>query len=295
MARSKSRNIADLVQNRGTLSLNSNNISAHFTDIDFLGTGSITLPSGTTSQRDVSPAVGMIRFNTTLGVFEGYRAGSWSEIGGGSSDTWTTDNFTGDGSTAAYTLTQAPSSEDNVIAFIEGVFQNPADFVVSGNTITFDEDIPNGQKVVVHSVKATVAGNNLNQDAFTGDNSTTAFTLSINPIDENNTMLSNPSIRAGGILTVVISFASYLAFAFLFFSIRALRKNNPAAFTKKVTSRTAIATHVLIFDDFGWKDPERPHPLHSPELGVKMFFTMYEQQYKLIGQHYQVYAEKIKK
>ncbi|MDA9002736.1 tail fiber domain-containing protein [bacterium] len=189
MARSKSRNIADLVQGRGNLTLNSNNISAHFTDIDFLGTGSITLPTGTTAQRDGSPAVGMIRFNTTLGVFEGYRAGAWAEIGGGSSDTWTTDNFTGNGSTAAYTLTQAPSSEDNVIAFIEGVFQNPADFAVVGTTITFDENIPNGQKVVVHSVKATVAGTGLNQDAFTGDASTTAFTLSINPINENNTMV----------------------------------------------------------------------------------------------------------
>lgn len=52
---------------------------------------------------------------------------------------------------------------------------------------------------------------------------------------------------------------------------------------------------LLIFDDFGWKDPARPHPLHSPELGVRMFFTMYEQQYKLLAQHYQVYAEKIKK
>tara|TARA_R110001632_G_scaffold31994_1_gene83177 strand:+ start:58 stop:696 length:639 start_codon:yes stop_codon:yes gene_type:complete len=51
---------------------------------------------------------------------------------------------------------------------------------------------------------------------------------------------------------------------------------------------------VLIFDDFGWKDPNRTHPLHSPELGIRMFFSMYEDSYKLIGQGYQVYAEKIK-
>ena len=189
MARSKSRNIADLIGDRGTLNLNSNSLSATFTDIDLTGTGSITIPSGTTSQRDVSPANGMMRFNTTLSQFEGYKDGAWAEIGGGSSDTWTTDNFTGNGSTAAYTLTQAPSSEDNVIAFIEGVFQNPADYVVSGTTITFDENVPNGQKVVVHTVKATVAGNNLNLDEFTGNGSNTQFTLSINPIDERNTMV----------------------------------------------------------------------------------------------------------
>ena len=189
MARSKSRNIADLVGDRGTLTLNSNNLSSTFSDIDLTGTGSLTLPSGTTSQRDGTPANGMIRYNSDLNVFEGYKSGAWSEIGGGSSDTWTTDNFTGNGSTAAYTLTQAPSSEDNVIAFIEGVFQNPADFVVSGTTITFDDNIPSGQKVVVHTVKATVAGNNLNLDAFTGNGSNTQFTLSINPIDERNSMV----------------------------------------------------------------------------------------------------------
>ena len=61
MARSKSRNIADLVGDRGTLTLNSNNLSSTFSDIDLTGTGSLTLPSGTTSQRDGTPANGMIR------------------------------------------------------------------------------------------------------------------------------------------------------------------------------------------------------------------------------------------
>ena len=51
---------------------------------------------------------------------------------------------------------------------------------------------------------------------------------------------------------------------------------------------------LLIFDDFAWKDPNRPHPLHSPELGVRMFFSMYENSYQLVGQGYQIYAEKIK-
>ena len=51
---------------------------------------------------------------------------------------------------------------------------------------------------------------------------------------------------------------------------------------------------LLIFDDFGWKDPQRSHPLNSPELGIRMFFSMYENYYSLIGQGYQVYVEKIK-
>ena len=50
---------------------------------------------------------------------------------------------------------------------------------------------------------------------------------------------------------------------------------------------------LLIFDDYLWKDPERSHPLHSPELGIRMFFSMYENSYGLIGEGYQVYVEKV--
>lgn len=47
------------------------------------GTGSLALPSGTTSQRPNTPANGMIRYNSTNGAFEGYASNAWSGIGGG--------------------------------------------------------------------------------------------------------------------------------------------------------------------------------------------------------------------
>jgi len=40
------------------------------------------LGSGTTLQRPVSPATGMIWFNTTLNSFEGYNGTAWSSVGG---------------------------------------------------------------------------------------------------------------------------------------------------------------------------------------------------------------------
>tara|TARA_R100001443_G_scaffold36699_1_gene50538 strand:+ start:82 stop:1809 length:1728 start_codon:yes stop_codon:yes gene_type:complete len=46
-------------------------------------TGSAKLPSGTTAQRDGSPAVGMLRHNSQLNAFEGYNNGAWGSIGGG--------------------------------------------------------------------------------------------------------------------------------------------------------------------------------------------------------------------
>ncbi len=51
---------------------------------------------------------------------------------------------------------------------------------------------------------------------------------------------------------------------------------------------------LLIFDDFGWKDPHQPHPVNSPELGVRMFFSMYDTSYTPIMQGYQIAAIKNK-
>jgi hypothetical protein len=46
------------------------------------GTSHWTLPVGTTAQRPASPAVGMIRYNSSQTAFEGYAAGAWSSLGG---------------------------------------------------------------------------------------------------------------------------------------------------------------------------------------------------------------------
>ena len=45
---------------------------------------------------------------------------------------------------------------------------------------------------------------------------------------------------------------------------------------------------ILIFDDFGWKDPKDLSPINSPELGVKIFYQLYGDQYDVLFQGYQV-------
>ena len=49
---------------------------------------------------------------------------------------------------------------------------------------------------------------------------------------------------------------------------------------------------LLIFDDFGWKDPTQPHPVNSPQLGIEAFFAMYNNLYDVILQGYQIAAIK---
>ena len=48
----------------------------------FNGTGALKIPAGTTGQQP-SPTTGMIRFNSSTNLFEGYGASAWGSLGGG--------------------------------------------------------------------------------------------------------------------------------------------------------------------------------------------------------------------
>ena len=109
-------------------------------------------------------------------------------IAGGSGSVFTTDLFTASGSGSAllaYTLSKTPASEDELICFIEGVYQNKNSYSLSGTTLTFDSGIVSGQEVVVHHIGAGVVGQSPTVQTFSGDGSTTAFTLSSSIPNEN--------------------------------------------------------------------------------------------------------------
>ena len=151
-------------------------------------TDAMHVPVGTTAQRPGSPAAGYFRYNSTTSQFEGYTT-EWGAIAGSGGSAMETDTFTGDGSTTAFTLSSTATSEDNLIVFIEGVYQNKADYVASGTTITFDVAPVNGRNIVVHHVKDSISGNNMILNQFSGDGSTTAFTLTQSLTSENNSQI----------------------------------------------------------------------------------------------------------
>lgn len=77
---------SSVTQHQAALSITESQISDLGTYVTETGaTGSAELPSGTTAQRDVTPAAGYIRFNTTDTSFEGYNGSAWGAIGGGAS------------------------------------------------------------------------------------------------------------------------------------------------------------------------------------------------------------------
>ena len=65
-------------------------------DVTMSSTGSLKIPNGTTAQRPSSPANGMLRYNSTTGGIEEYRANAWhtlSDIFSGSGGTETTSGI----------------------------------------------------------------------------------------------------------------------------------------------------------------------------------------------------------
>lgn len=99
------------------------------------GTGYVDLPAGTTAERPGTPNSGMVRYNTSLGYFEGYGT-SWGKIGGGATGGGSDDIFFENGQTVttSYTLTTGKNA----------VTAGPI-VINAGATIT----IPSGQSWVI--------------------------------------------------------------------------------------------------------------------------------------------------
>jgi hypothetical protein len=96
-------------------------------------TGSADLPTGTTAERDGSPAAGYIRFNTDEGSFEGYDGSAWGSIGGGAS-----------AGGAIYENVDDITSDYTITTGSNGFSVGPMT-IASGVTVT----IPSGQRWVV--------------------------------------------------------------------------------------------------------------------------------------------------
>src|SRR5210317_500447 len=148
-------------------------------------TDAIHMPVGTTAQRPTG-AAGYFRYNTDLGQFEGY-TDEWGSIAGsGGASAVEQQIFAGTGSQTDFTLTTAPATENNLLVFIDGVFQAQDSYSVSGTTLTFSTAPVSGRVITVYHVRSSVSGANMIVDSMTGDGSDTTLTLSVAPVSVNN-------------------------------------------------------------------------------------------------------------
>ena len=117
------------------------------------GTTAMVAPKGTTGQRP-SVSTGLIRFNSTLGVYEGSTDGSTyvsfltspqGEAADINKDVFTTSND----STTEFALGFTPAEAQNVLVFVDNIFQEPTEnYTVSGSTLTMTAALHDGARLV---------------------------------------------------------------------------------------------------------------------------------------------------
>lgn len=100
------------------------------------------------------------------------------------------NDYTGDGSTTTFILSQAPYSNLYTNVFINGVYQEKETYSVTGTNLTFTTAPPVGLSIeVITTVSSSVApgANSLAKFNATGDGTTIAYTLPASPANINFT------------------------------------------------------------------------------------------------------------
>jgi hypothetical protein len=110
-----------------------------------------------------------------------------ASTGGSSGGTVTIqrNNYTGDGSTVAYSVSSTVISENNIQIYLDGVYQDKDGFTASGTTVTFGTAPPATTAIeIMHYVAVDGV---VEVDEFVGDGTTTNFATSLSIINENAT------------------------------------------------------------------------------------------------------------
>jgi hypothetical protein len=107
----------------------------------------LIVPIGTTGQRPTGQT-GMMRFNTSTSLMEVYNGSAWVNVGG---STVTLDEFDGDNSTTAFSLSQTASAASLIVSINGTVQESTNTYTVSGTTLTFNEAPLNGDKIQVRN------------------------------------------------------------------------------------------------------------------------------------------------
>jgi len=128
------------------------------------GSYAVQLPLVSTSVGPDVPVDGQIRFNLSNTKVELFYNGVWNQIAKVGTVAIVVDEFTGDGITTTFTMSQAESSASAILVSIGGVYQQPTtNYTIDGSTtITFTSPPPapgvNPNKiVVVHNLNSTNA------------------------------------------------------------------------------------------------------------------------------------------
>ena len=116
-----------------------------YVEID--ATSGLIVPVGTTAQRP-GGQTGMMRFNSSTSLMEVYNGSAWVNVGG---STVTLDEFDGDDTTTAFSLSQTASAASLIVSINGTVQESTNTYSVSGTTLTFNEAPATGDKIQVRN------------------------------------------------------------------------------------------------------------------------------------------------
>jgi hypothetical protein len=118
------------------------------------GSSSVVVPAGSTAQRPTSPVFGQFRFNIDSAALEFFNGSIFQPLSAAGAVSYIVDSFTGDGSTAVFTMSVAQALSSQIIVFVGSIYQDPttAYTVDGGFDITFTSAPPSGEPIsVIHS------------------------------------------------------------------------------------------------------------------------------------------------
>jgi hypothetical protein len=104
----------------------------------------------------------------------------------------TVDTFTGNGIIISFSLSATPTSKELIAVNIDGVLQQASAYSLLNNVITFTGTPITGAIIEVKTINAppTSILTGLVYDSFTGNGTTTAYTLSTTPTNRNFTLVT---------------------------------------------------------------------------------------------------------
>jgi len=134
-------------------------------DLVMTGTGEVQVPVGTTAQRTMTPADGMIRYNSSTGQFEGFGASGWQPLAGSAAASIFPGNIYGlvpsaiaGTSTTASLSVSAGAATDSLAVAVLSLAAPGAWSVTNGNVINGYQGgttLPNNSTIHIFLVTGT--------------------------------------------------------------------------------------------------------------------------------------------
>lgn len=121
---------------------------------------SIGIPSGGSGARPSAPRFGAFRYNTDLGQMEYFNGTVFKQLSIAGEVDIVVDEFTGDGSTLTFSLSETVTGVNQVLVFVGNIYQQPSTYTITGggDDITFTEAPPDNAAInVIQNIASTDA------------------------------------------------------------------------------------------------------------------------------------------